>query len=61
MLRVIIKLRALSDIKGFKKGDELSITNDIFDKKFGVAFTPLNPEWEVISVELLEYKNFPND
>lgn len=44
-----ITLKALFDINGHKKGDIVVIVNEIFDRKNGVAFFPIDKEFEIIS------------
>jgi len=57
MLKVYIKLRALKETKsGWKKGEYFEMVNDIFDKRNGFAFWQLDQEWEVVKMEIKEYK-----
>lgn len=58
MLKVKLKLLATCDIKktSWKKGDICEMINDIFDLKVGVAYYNLDPDWEIIEMKLLEYK-----
>lgn len=44
-----IKLRAIEDGNGYKKGDIVTIINTIFDKSNGIAFYPIDKCFEVIS------------
>jgi uncharacterized phage protein (TIGR01671 family) len=44
-----ITLKASSDINGHKKGDTVIIINEIFDRKNGIAFYPIDKEFEIIS------------
>lgn len=44
-----ILIKALVDTKsGYKKGDELKITNEIFNRQNGIAFFEIGLEWEII-------------
>ena len=58
MIKVRLKLRATKDIKktGWKEGDIMELENSIFDKKSGVAYWNLDEDWEILKMELLEYK-----
>ena len=57
MLKVYIKMRALKDSKsGWKKGDVMEMINDVFDKKNGIAFWNLDQDWEIIKMEIREFK-----
>lgn len=58
MLKVYLKLIATRDIEksGHKKGDTIEIINDVFDKKSGVAYWPLHQEWDILKMEIREFK-----
>lgn len=57
MLKVYLKLRALKDLKsGWKKGEVFEMINDVFDKKNGVAYWNLDQDWEIIKMEIREFK-----
>lgn len=57
MLKVYIKLRALEDMQsGHKKGEIYEMENDVFDKKNGMAFCQLSQKWEILKMEIIEYK-----
>ena len=44
-----ILLKALQDTKsGHKKGDEVKMVNEIFDRKNGVAFWEIGLDWEIL-------------
>lgn len=44
-----ILLKALQDTKsGHKKGDEVKMVNEIFDRKNGVAFWEIGLDWEIV-------------
>ena len=60
MIKVKLFLVADEDIphSGWKKGDRLEMTNDIFDKRYGIAYWQLDNNWTIESYELLE--NDPN-
>ena len=58
MLKVYLKLRATKDIEktGWKKGDVMEMINDVFDKKNGVAYWSLHQDWEILKMEIREFK-----
>ncbi len=58
MLKVYLKLRATKDIEntGWKKGDVLEMINDVFDKQNGVAYWSLHKDWEILKMEIREFK-----
>ena len=43
-----IKLRAKEPINGYKKGETVIIVNPIFDRKMGVAFFPIDSNFEIV-------------
>lgn len=44
-----IMLKALDDTRsGHKKGDEVRMVNEIFDRKNGVAFWEIGLDWEIV-------------
>jgi hypothetical protein len=62
MLKVRIILEAQEDIYNYvskcswQKGDTCELINEVFDKTTGIAFVPIDKNWKVISMELIEYK-----
>lgn len=46
-----IRLRAVGKGTGYDVGEEITIYNDIFNRKNGLAFFPLNKDWEILSVD----------
>lgn len=58
MLKVYLKLRATKDIDktGWKKGDEVEMINDVFDKRNGFAYWSLHQDWEILKMEIIEFK-----
>jgi hypothetical protein len=58
MLKLYLKLRALKDIPttGWREGDYCEITTNVFDKKNGLGYYPLDKEWEVVKMEILGYE-----
>jgi len=57
MLKVRIILEAQEDIKGaWLKGNRCELVNEVFDPTSGVAFVPIDKNWKVIFMELIEYK-----
>jgi hypothetical protein len=58
MLKVYLKLRATKDIEktGWKKGDVMEMINDVFDKQNGVAYWSLHQDWEILKMEIREFK-----
>lgn len=58
MLKVYLKLVATKDIEksGWKKGDVTEIINDVFDKQCGVAYWSLHKDWEILKMEIREFK-----
>jgi hypothetical protein len=44
-----IKLRAVEDKNGYKKGEIVTIINPIFKKDVGIAFNPIDNHFEIIS------------
>ena len=59
MLKVYLKLRATKDIEntGWKQGEILEMINDVFDKKSGLAYWSLHKDWEILKMELREFKD----
>ena len=59
MLKVYMKLQALNDIQrtDYKKGYILEMYNDVFDKQCGIAYYPLDKDWEVIEYKVVEEEN----
>jgi uncharacterized phage protein (TIGR01671 family) len=43
-----IKLKAINSFDGYQDGQTLIIVNSIFDKNNGVAFLPINKNFEII-------------
>ena len=58
MLKVYLKLRATKDIEktGWKKGDVMEMIYDVFDKQNGVAYWSLHQDWEILKMEIREFK-----
>jgi hypothetical protein len=58
MLKVYLKFRATKDIEktGWKKGDVMEMINDVFDKQNGVAYWSLHQDWEILKMEIREFK-----
>lgn len=58
MLRVYLKLIAKKDIpkSGWKEGDICQLENDIFNEKTGIAYHPIDSYWEILKMEVREYK-----
>lgn len=58
MLKIYLKLRATRDIKnsGWKKGDMMEMVNDVFDKQNGLAYFSLHQDWEILQMEIREFK-----
>ena len=58
MLKVYLKLRATKDLphEGWKKDEHCELISDVFDKKNGIAFWSLNKDWEIVKMEIKEYK-----
>jgi len=56
MLKVELNFIALSEVNSYKKGECLTIINNVFDEKAGVAFFPIDKRWKLKSMKLLEYK-----
>jgi len=44
------------DKTGWKEGDVMEMTNDVFDKNIGIAYWPLHKDWEIIKMEIKEFK-----
>jgi hypothetical protein len=58
MLKVYLKLMALKDLEsGWKEGEVFEMINDVFDKKNGVAYWSLDKDWEIIKMEIREFKD----
>jgi len=49
-MKVQLKLKATEDVNGYKKDDIVIITNDIFDRQNGVAFFPIDKQYEIIEL-----------
>lgn len=43
-----IKLRAKEPINGYKTGETVTIVNPIFDREHGIAFHPLDKNFEIV-------------
>lgn len=58
MLKVYLKLIAKNDIErtGWKKGEVYEMINDVFDQKNGIAYWSLHKDWEILKMEIKEYK-----
>ena len=58
MLKVYLKLRATKDLphEGWRKDECCELISDVFDKQNGIAFWSLNKDWEIIKMEIKEYK-----
>jgi len=58
MLKVYLKLRAIKDLphEGWKKDEYCELISDVFDKQNGIAFSSLNKDWEIVKMEIREYK-----
>ena len=56
MLKVYMKLLATNDISrtDYKKGDIIEMTNEVFDKRCGIAYFPLDKDWEVIEYKVVK-------
>lgn len=47
--RYRLRLKAVGKGTGYEVGEEITLCNDIFDTQNGVAFFPLNKDWEILS------------
>lgn len=58
MLKIKLILKAKCNIPktGLKQGDYCEIINDVFDPANGIAYYSIYKEWEIIKMEVLEYK-----
>lgn len=58
MLKVRLKLKAQKDLphSRYKKGEYCEISSDVFDKRNGIGFYSLDKEWEIVEMEVVEYK-----
>ncbi len=61
-MKVYLELEAMEDMPqaGWKKGDVLKQTFNMFDRSNGLAFNPLDKRWKVLKAELREYKPINN-
>jgi hypothetical protein len=59
MLKIYLKLRAKKDIgnTGWKEGEILEMVNNVFDESCGIAYFPLDKDWEILNMEIKEFKN----
>lgn len=58
MLRVFLSLKATNDIpkSGWKKGETLEMTVEVFNKQNGLAYHFLDPNWEILRMEVVDYE-----
>lgn len=58
MIKIYLKLRAKKDIpkSGWKEGEVCEVENNVFDKNTGIAYFPLDQNWEILKMEIMEYK-----
>lgn len=58
MIKIYLKLRAKKDIAktSWKEGDIYEMVNDVFDEQSGIAYYPIDKEWEILKMELRDYK-----
>jgi hypothetical protein len=41
---------------GWKKDEVMEMINDVFDKQNGVAYWSLHKDWEILKMEIREFK-----
>ena len=54
-IRFEIKLKAIKPINGYKEGDIVLLINSIFNRTNGIAFFPIDKEFEIIYQRQLVY------
>lgn len=60
MLKLYLKLRANKDINGYKEGHIIELVNDVFDRQNGIAYFNLDQAWEIITMQIKEFKGINN-
>lgn len=63
MLKLKVKIRCNGSNENYHwgKGQELILTNNIFNKENGFAFNELDKCWDIIEMEVLEYEKLVED